>query len=148
MGFSNAATLLLACVGLYAMLSCVVAQRTHEIGFRLALGARGRDVFRLMAQQLLLFMSVVVGSGMLVVFGTNRIASSLLGPLQAGQHSSALPYGVTLTDPITLTTGPLCCSPCALWLVRFPHAARWLWIPWRLFAAIVDRLENRVRSMA
>ena len=55
-------------VGLYAMLSCVVAQKTHEIGIRIALGAQGRDVFRLMAQQLLLFMSVGVVVGCLSSF--------------------------------------------------------------------------------
>ena len=80
--------LLLASVGLYGVLAFSVAQRTREIGIRMALGAQGRDVLRLVLRQGLALS--VLG----VAFG---IAASLVGT----RVLRGLLYGVTPTDPVT-----------------------------------------------
>jgi len=83
--------LLLAAVGIYGVMSYAVAQRTHEIGIRVALGARRRDVLRL-----------VVGEGMLLaVIG---IAVGVAGAIGLTRFISGLLFSVSPTDPLTLGT--------------------------------------------
>jgi putative ABC transport system permease protein len=86
-GFS-ALSLMLAMMGVYGVVSYAVAQRTQEIGVRIALGAQGRDVLRLILAQGL--KPVVIGSvaGLIAALALGRVLSSLL-------------YGVTATDPAT-----------------------------------------------
>ncbi len=80
--------LVMATVGLYAVMSFAVAQRTHELGIRMALGAQTRDVFVLVVKQglRLICLGLLLGlSGALVV---TRLLSQML-------------YGVTAADPLT-----------------------------------------------
>ncbi|HEX5436209.1 MAG TPA: ABC transporter permease [Gemmatimonadaceae bacterium] len=83
--------LLLAAIGIYGLMAYAVAQRTREIGIRMALGARPRDVLRLVLRQALL----LAGLGILLGLGGSVAATRLL--------ASQL-YGVTPTDPWTLAS--------------------------------------------
>ena len=81
---------LLACVGLYGVLSNVVRQRTAEIGVRMALGATPGSVFKLVVGHGLRLSAIGVAVGMVAAFGLTRAMSSML-------------VGVKATDPATFT---------------------------------------------
>src|SRR6266540_2967219 len=105
-GFS-ALALMLAMMGVYGVVSYTVAERTPEIGVRIALGAQGRDVLRLILAQGL--KPVVVGSviGLIAALALGRVLSSLL-------------YGVTATDPATFAIVALLISLAALLACYLP----------------------------
>src|SRR5262247_3580445 len=71
---------LLACVGLYGVMSYTVARRTNEIGIRMALGAQRRDVVGLVLREtmLLVIIGVIIGLSA-ALWATRLIASSLYG---------------------------------------------------------------------
>ena len=84
----------LACVGLFGVLAYLVAQRTRDLGIRMALGASPRDVFRL-----------VLGQGMaLSIAGA---AMGLAGGFAAGRLMKTLLFSVEPADPLTLVSVPL-----------------------------------------
>ena len=88
LGLFGILALVLASVGIYSVLAYVVAQRTHEIGIRMALGAQPRDVLRL-----------VVGQGMsAVLIGT---AIGIAAALGLSQLLAQFLYGVHDRDPVT-----------------------------------------------
>jgi putative ABC transport system permease protein len=79
--------LLMAGIGVYGVVACSVSQRTHEIGVRLALGARRRDVFALVVGQQLAMTILGVALGLGIAFALTRTLASLL-------------YDVRPTDPV------------------------------------------------
>jgi len=83
--------LILAAVGIYGVMSHVVAGRTREIGLRMALGAQLSDVQKLILKQGMLLAAIGSLCGLLVAFGGARLMKSLL-------------YGVSASDPITFTS--------------------------------------------
>jgi predicted permease len=89
-GLFGSLGLVLACIGLYGLLSYEVAQRTREIGIRTALGAQRRDVWLLVLRQGLMLVFCGAAAGIAVAIGVTRLLDSLL-------------YGVHSTDAITLT---------------------------------------------
>jgi predicted permease len=87
--FFGLLALLLACIGLYGILSYGVASRTNEIGIRMALGANARNVRWLILREALLLLLAGVAVGLPLVAAVTRLAATLL-------------YGLTPTDPISL----------------------------------------------
>jgi predicted permease len=86
--------LLLACVGLYGVLSYDVARRTHEIGIRMALGAQRRDVVGLFMRETMLLVVIGVIIGLSASLGATRFIASRL-------------YGLTPNDPLTIALASL-----------------------------------------
>jgi predicted permease len=92
--FFGLLALMLACIGLYGVMSYTVAQRTNEIGIRMALGARRSNVLWLVLSQTL----------MLVVAG---VAVGLLAALAATRTISTMLYGLEPNDPATIVAAML-----------------------------------------
>jgi predicted permease len=86
-GFAGLA-LLLAALGIYGVISFSVAQRTNEIGIRLALGAQAADILRL-----------ILGQGARLI--ASGVVIGLLGALALTKVMQSLLFGVSATDPLT-----------------------------------------------
>ena len=88
LGVFGLVALMLAAIGVYGITSYAVAQRTHEIGVRLALGAQLGDVLRLVLRQGLKLTIIGAAIGVFGAYLATRAITSVL-------------YGVSATDPLT-----------------------------------------------
>ncbi|HKP82094.1 MAG TPA: ABC transporter permease [Pyrinomonadaceae bacterium] len=83
--------LLLAAIGIYGVMGYAVAQRRHEIGIRLALGAEQRDILRLIVGQGMVLIAIGAGIGLAVALAAMQVLKSLL-------------FGVSASDPLTFAS--------------------------------------------
>jgi predicted permease len=93
-GFFGLLALLLACIGVYGILSYGVASRTTEIGIRMALGARRTDVFWMILREALWLVAIGVVVGVPLIFAVTRLAATLL-------------FDLSPTDPVSLVAAAL-----------------------------------------
>ena len=83
----GAAALMLAMLGVYSLMSYLVAQRSREIGIRAALGARASDIMRMVVRQGVILTSIGIAVGVVISLGATRWIASML-------------YAVSPTDPL------------------------------------------------
>jgi ABC-type antimicrobial peptide transport system permease subunit len=88
LGIFAGLALLLAAIGIYGLMSYSVAQRTREIGIRMALGAQRRDVLLMTVKQGLKLVGCGLAIGLVLAFVLTRVMASLL-------------FGISATDPAT-----------------------------------------------
>ena len=101
LGLAAFVALFLGSVGIYGVISYVVAQRTREIGVRMALGAERSVVSRMVLKQALMLAGGGVAIGLLGALGLTRLMSSLL-------------FGVSPLDPLTFASVAAALSAVAL----------------------------------
>jgi len=99
--------LLLAAVGIYGVISYGVTQRTHEMGIRTALGAKPRDVLKLVVRQAMVLALGGVGIGLIASLALTRLMKSLL-------------FNVGVTDPLTFAAIALLMTLIALLACLIP----------------------------
>jgi ABC-type antimicrobial peptide transport system permease subunit len=93
--------LVMAATGLYGVLAFFVAQRTHELGIRLALGASGGDVMRLVVGRGMILAGIGIGVGILGGLAVTRLMQNLL-------------FNTTASDPATFVIVSSCLALVAL----------------------------------
>jgi len=101
--------LVLAAVGLYGLLTYAVARRTNEIGIRLALGAKRRDVLWMVIRHVLILLFMGVAIGLPAAWGASRFVSSMLFGVKG---ADLLTIGATL---LTLTAAGLAAGFLPAW---------------------------------
>jgi predicted permease len=102
LSFFGALALILAAIGLSGVLAYSVAQRTNEIGIRMALGAQSADVLRLVIWQGMWLVLLGLSVGAACGYGLKRLlASQYFSPRSWQRQMAEQLYGVSLTDPLT-----------------------------------------------
>ncbi|HEX7049885.1 MAG TPA: ABC transporter permease [Longimicrobiales bacterium] len=111
-GFGSLAVLL-AMIGLYGVMAYAVASRTREVGIRMALGARGPDVVRMIVGRGMGLVALGLGLGLLAAVAVTRLASQFL-------------FDVSATDPASFTAAAVALAAVALVAAYLParRAAR------------------------
>jgi ABC-type antimicrobial peptide transport system permease subunit len=109
-GFFAATGLVLAVVGLYGVISFLVAQRTQEIGVRMALGATQADILRLVVAKGMGLVLIGGLAGLIAAFGVSRLVKSLL-------------FSVSAHDPVSFFAVVLGLSFVALLATLIPALA-------------------------
>ena len=89
LGVSGILAVVMTSIGLFGVIAYMVSQRTHEIGVRMALGARRSDVMKMVMGQGLRLTAIGLGIGSAAAFGASRLLSPLL-------------YGIGANDPATM----------------------------------------------
>ncbi|MGC1106331.1 MAG: ABC transporter permease, partial [Candidatus Acidiferrales bacterium] len=107
LGVFAALALILACVGIYGVISYLVGQRTHEIGVRMALGAQRRDVLRLLLGQGAKMALIGVAIGIVTALALTRLMRSQL-------------FGVSAHDPLTFAGVAILLTLVALFACYIP----------------------------
>jgi putative ABC transport system permease protein len=107
LGLFASVALLLAAVGIFGVMSYSVAQRTHEMGVRMALGAQPDDVVRLVVRQGMVWTLTGIALGLLISAGLTRLLASML-------------IGVKETDPLTFVSVSLVLMGVALLACYLP----------------------------
>jgi putative ABC transport system permease protein len=105
--------LLLATLGIYGIVSYSIAQRTRELGIRLALGALRKDILTLVIGQGMFLVSVGLGLGLLLSLALTRLLTSSMLDLE-------LPLPVSATDPLTFASVTLLLALVALLACYIP----------------------------
>jgi putative ABC transport system permease protein len=106
-GVFAAVALAMAAVGIYGVISHSVSLRTHEIGVRMALGAKPRDVLLMVVAQGLQLALIGLAIGLAIAFGLTRVMASLL-------------FSLSATDPATFASVSLLLAGVALLGVYLP----------------------------
>jgi putative ABC transport system permease protein len=99
--------LLLAAIGIYGVMAYAVAQRTREIGIRLALGAERSDILTMIVRRGLTLALVGAGIGLALAFALTRVVKTLL-------------FGISATDPLTFSAISILLVAVALLASYFP----------------------------
>jgi putative ABC transport system permease protein len=107
LGVFAAVAMSLAAVGIYGVMSYAVTQRTREIGVRIALGARSRDVIRMVVGRGMLLTSIGAAAGLAMSLALTRLMSGLL-------------FGVAANDPLTFACMSLLLAGVALLACYIP----------------------------
>ena len=89
LGVFAALALLMACVGIYGVISYLVGERTHEIAIRVALGAERWDVLRMVLRDGAEMALTGVAIGLAAALGLTRLMTSML-------------FGISAHDPVTM----------------------------------------------
>ena len=89
LGVSGFLAVVMTAIGLFGVIAYMVSQRTHEIGVRMALGARQTDVMRMVMSQGLRLTAIGLGIGLAAAFAASRLLAPVL-------------YGIGANDPVTM----------------------------------------------
>ena len=94
LGIFAIVVLMLAAIGVYGVIAYYVAQRSHEIGIRMALGAQRSEVLRMVVGQGLILAALGIATGLIGAFALTRFLSTLL-------------FNVSPTDPVIFVSVPV-----------------------------------------